>query len=113
MHETRFINEIITVLKQKLGQDISSKGVLVNVCLSPFSHVTAEGLQKTFKELIKAEDFKSVSLNVLPLKLELKCKNCRRVTHITEKLFACPFCASADISIEMDKEFFVESIEID
>ena len=54
-----------------------------------------------------------MSLNILPLELPLVCKNCKRSTHITEKVFECPFCGSADIDIKMDKEFFVESIDIE
>jgi hydrogenase nickel incorporation protein HypA/HybF len=113
MHETKFINEIFAVLKQKLGEDVASGQVVVNVRLSPFSHVAAESLQESFKELSKGENFKNVRLNVLPLEILLDCKNCKRSARITKKVFGCPFCESADINIQMDKEFFVESIEIE
>jgi len=112
MHETRFINEIFTVLKQKLGEDAASGQVVVNVRLSPFSHVAAESLQASFKELIKGESFKNVRLKVLSLEILLECKNCKRTTRVTKKVFGCPFCNSANVNIQMDKEFFVESIEI-
>ena len=112
MHETRFVNEIFTVLKQKLPKDTASGRILVNVRLSPFSHVAAESLRESFNVLIKGEDFKDVSLNVLPLELPLKCNNCKCSTNITRKVFECSFCGSADVDIQMSKEFFVESIEI-
>jgi len=112
MHETRFINGIFVVLKQKLGEDTVSRQIVVNACLSPFSHVAAENLQESFKVLIKGENFKSVRLNILPLEVLLECKNCKRSTRIIQKVFSCPFCNSADVNIQMDKEFFVESIEI-
>lgn len=113
MHETRFVNEIFAVLKQKLDKDTASGRILVNVRLSPFSHVSAETLRESFNMLVQGEKFKAVSLNILPLELPLECKNCKRSTHITKKVFECPFCGSADIDIKMSKEFFVESIEID
>ena len=113
MHETRFINEIFAVLKEKLGEDVAMRQVVVNVRLSPFSHVAAESLQASFKELIKGESFKNVRLKVLPLEILLECKNCKRSTRINKRVFACPFCNSADVNIQMDKEFFVESIEIE
>jgi len=112
MHETRFVNEIFTVLKQKLNKDTASGQVVVNVRLSPFSHVAAESLQASFKELIKGEKFKNVRLKILPLEILLECKNCKRSTRITKRVFGCPFCNSADVNIQMDKEFFVESMEI-
>ncbi len=112
MHETRFINEIIAVLKEKLTKETASEQVVVNVRLSPFSHVAAESLQGSFKELIKGESFNNVRLEILPLEILLECKNCKRSTRITKRVFGCPFCNSADVNIQMDKEFFVESIAI-
>jgi Zn finger protein HypA/HybF involved in hydrogenase expression len=112
MHETRFINEIFTVLKEKLGKERAVQQVIVNARLSPFSHVSAESLQGSFKELIKGENFKNVRLKVLPLEILLECKDCKRTARITKRVFGCPFCDSADVNIQMDKEFFVESIEI-
>jgi len=113
MHETIFINEIFSVLKEKLAKEKAVGRVVVNVRLSPFSHVAAEGLQGSFKELIKGESFKNVRLKILPLEILLECKSCKRSTRITERVFACHFCNSADVNIQMDKEFFVESIEIE
>jgi len=112
MHETRFINEIFAVLKEKLAEEKATEQVVVNVRLSPFSHVAAESLQASFKELIKGENFKNARLKVLPLEILLECKNCKRTTRITKRVFGCPFCESTDVNIQMDKEFFVESIEI-
>jgi Zn finger protein HypA/HybF involved in hydrogenase expression len=84
---------------------------VVNVRLSPFSHVSAEGLLKTFREMVGAESYGSVSLNVLPLGIPLECKSCGRNTYVDKKIFGCPFCGSANISLQMDVEFFVESVE--
>ncbi len=112
MHETRFINEIFTVLREKLCKERVGQQVIVNARLSPFSHVSVEGLQGSFKELIKGEKLKNVRLEVLPLEILLECKNCKRTTRITKRVFGCPFCDSADVNIQMDKEFFVESLEI-
>jgi len=112
MHEIRFINEIFTVLKEKLAKEKATEQVVVNVRLSPFSHITARGLQESFMELIKGENFKNVRLNVLPLEILLECKNCKRTTRITKRVFGCPFCNSVDVNIQIDKEFIIESIEV-
>jgi len=112
MHETRFINEILAVLKEKLARGKAARPVTVNVRLSPFSHVSSESLRGSFKEFIKGENFKNVSLKVFPLEILLECKNCKRSIRITKRIFACPFCNSADVNIRMDKEFYVESIDI-
>lgn len=112
MHETRFTNEIFAVLRENTEKGNLSGETVVNVRLSPFSHVTAETLQESFKELIMGERFKDARLKILPLEIPLECNDCKRSTRITEKVFGCPFCGSADINIRMEREFFVESIEI-
>ena len=113
MHETRFVNEILAVLKQKLNKDTASRRISVNVRLSPFSHVASERLLESFNVLVEGEIFKDVSLIILPLELPLECKKCKRTASITKKVFEYPFCGSADIDIQMDREFFVESIEVE
>ena len=113
MHETRFANEIISVLKEKLDKGASADGIVVNVRLSPFSHVSAENLRQTFKELSAGEGFGNVSLKVLPLEILLECRACKRSSRIAKRVFDCPFCKSTDIDLKIDKEFFVESFEIE
>ena len=113
MHETRFVNEILAVLRQEIDHDMKAGRILANVRLSPFSHVSAETLKESFNVLIKNEHFKTASLKVLPLEIPFKCGNCKRSAIITKKMFECPFCGGADVDIQMDKEFFVESIEVE
>ena len=113
MHETRFVSEIFAVLKQELAKYKASGRISVNVRLSPFSHVAAETLRGSFDVLAQGEKLKAISLNILPLELPLECKKCKRSARITKKVFECPFCGSADIDIKMDKEFFVESLEME
>jgi Zn finger protein HypA/HybF involved in hydrogenase expression len=112
MHETRFVNEIFSILKEKLAKEADVEQVVVNVRLSPFSHVSAEGLQGSFRELVQGEDFKNVQIRVLPLEILLECKNCKRNTKVAKRVLGCPFCGSSDVDLQMDKEFFVESLEI-
>jgi Zn finger protein HypA/HybF (possibly regulating hydrogenase expression) len=113
MHETRFVNEILAVLREKLDENAAQGHITVNVRLSPFSHVAPETLRESFNALNKAEKFKSLSLNILPLELPLKCNACKHSCSVTKKVFECPACGSADIDIRMDKEFFVESVEVE
>ena len=62
MHETRFANEIFSVLKNRFGRQVIEKVTGVNVKLSPFSHVTAQRLLETYRELAKAQGFESIYL---------------------------------------------------
>lgn len=111
MHEMMFINQITSALKQKIGKDKHSGRVVVSVRLSPFSHVSAESLLKSFGEMVVGENYAKASLNVFPLEIPLECKSCGRSTGVDKKIFGCPFCGSANISLQLDREFFVESVE--
>lgn len=113
MHETRFVNEILDALKQNVTKGAISGQTAVNVRLSPFSHVSPGTLRESFNMMASGQNYKNVSLNIFPLELPLECKKCQRSTKITKKVFECPFCGSADIYIQMSKEFYVESITID
>ena len=112
MHETRFINEIFAVLKQKLDEGALSGQIIINTRLSPFSHVSAQNLRQSFKALSKGRNFTNVRLKVFPAEIMLECKSCKRSSRITQRIFGCPICGSADVEIRTDKEFFVETIEI-
>jgi Zn finger protein HypA/HybF involved in hydrogenase expression len=107
MHETVFMNEISNALKQELDKDVLYKRIVVNVRLSSFSHVAAESLREFFGELVKGKSYENASLNVIPLEIGIECGNCKRRTRVGKKIFGCPFCGSANISVQMDKEFFV------
>ncbi|MFA5118975.1 MAG: hydrogenase maturation nickel metallochaperone HypA [Candidatus Omnitrophota bacterium] len=112
MHETRFIQQIFTALEEASNKKAPLAQVTVNVRLSPLSHVSAGNLKAAFKELSIGTKFKGASLNVLALKLPLVCNSCDRKAMIVRKTFGCPSCGSADVTIAMDKEFFVESIDL-
>lgn len=113
MHETIFVNEILTVLKNNSDKGIALRNAVVNVRLSPFSHVTAKGLQETFKEFSKETGFKEVRLNIIPLEVTGYCKNCKSISKVSQAALNCAHCGSVDLDIQIDREFFVESVELE
>jgi hydrogenase nickel insertion protein HypA len=112
MHETVFVNEIFSVLKNRFSKNTINSVVSVNVRLSPLSHVTKEGLLNTYQGLVKGSDFEHIKLNVGSLSLLLRCHSCQNNSTITSPTFKCPRCNSQDIELNFDKEFIIESIEI-
>jgi len=112
MHETVFVNEIFSALKNRFNKDMIDSIVSVNVKLSPLSHVTKEGLLDTYQELAKGSGFEHIKLNIGPLSLLLRCHSCQNNSTITSPTFKCPRCHSQDIELNFDKEFIIESIEI-
>lgn len=113
MHETRFANEIILHIKDALVKHGLVKSMSVNVSLSPFSHVSPEGLKGAFELLTEAEELKNVRLEIKPLALKVDCKDCGNTFESTKIVFHCIKCFSTNIYIKKDREFLVDSIEIE
>lgn len=113
MHETRFANEIIFHLKETLAKHEPVKSALVNVSLSPFSHVTPEGLKGTFELLVEVEKLKNINIVIKPIVLKITCRDCKTNFESSKITFHCIECLSTNIDIKKDKEFSVDSIEIE
>jgi hydrogenase nickel incorporation protein HypA/HybF len=113
MHETKFVNEIIFHVKDMLARHGPVKSVLVKVSLSPFSHVSPEGLKGAFELFSEIEKLKNVSLKIKPLVVKVNCKDCGNVFESQKITFHCSRCLSTNIDIKRDKEFSVDSIEVE
>jgi hydrogenase nickel insertion protein HypA len=113
MHDTRFVQEIFSVLKEQAAKNQGHKAVAVTVRLSPLSHVTSDGLRATYKTLSRGGAYENVRVQVEPLPLRVSCERCKKISQVTARVFACPSCGSDDIEMRFDKEFFVESVEFE
>ena len=113
MHELRFANEIIDTLKKASKEKKIAGDVTVNVRLSTMSHVTADNLKGTFKELAADTEFKNVRLNVIPLEIKVNCRSCGQALEVSDPHAQCLACGSDDIAVSFEREFYVESIEIE
>ena len=118
MHDLKFASEAVFILKRevaKLGKAAESKPITVNIALSPLSHVKPEGFKETFRHVLEqeAKNIKNVKLNIKPMQFDLYCRACKKLSRISAPAVNCPACKSADIEFEMEKEFFVDSIEVE
>jgi len=113
MHETRFAGEIIFYLKNELVKHREAKSVIVGVSLRPFSHVTPEGLKGTFELLAETEKLKNVTLEIKLLSLKVNCKDCGHTFESSKLTFLCIKCLGTNIDIKKEREFSVDSIEIE
>lgn len=114
MHETVFSKEIIRVAKDKLKDlDTNSKIVCVNVRLSPLSHVRPDALRVTFLQMSASDGLDDTQLNIKSTEVELICKSCGKKCLIEQPVFICQHCHSKDFDVRQDKEFFIESVEIE
>lgn len=115
MHDLTFANEIISALQRKLadqGKSSLSKEAVINVKLSPLTHVTPKGLNEIFKQLAEHEGIANARLNIKPLEFEMFCNECKVTSFHSAPVFECPKCGSSNFDIKIEKEFIIDSIEI-
>ncbi|MDD5044178.1 MAG: hydrogenase maturation nickel metallochaperone HypA [Candidatus Omnitrophica bacterium] len=113
MHETKFANEIIFILKHKLEPDALSKPLVVNVRLSPLSHVTPQSLKEAFKVAAESEHFPNeLKLSIKTMEFDVYCKECKKISKASAPIFNCPRCKSTDLDIQKEREFIIDSVEI-
>lgn len=113
MHDIMYADKIVAVLREKFRGKKPGKHIVVNVVLSPFTHVTADSLRAAFQALAGKGDFKDVALNIEKSEVSIKCRKCGAVTKISMPVLACPSCQEADFDILDNQEFLIRSIETD
>jgi hydrogenase nickel incorporation protein HypA/HybF len=114
MHDLMFTKEILSALNDKINTiPKGSKIVAVNAALSPLSHVKPETLTETFKTMTKGTKFENVAINIKTLQLEIKCRSCKHTFAVDKPTTKCIKCNDSDLDIVYNKEFLVDSIEIE
>ncbi|HNX80581.1 MAG TPA: hydrogenase/urease maturation nickel metallochaperone HypA [Candidatus Omnitrophota bacterium] len=113
MHEQKFANEILYRVMEALIRCSQPVSVVVNVRLSPASHVTPDGLKGAFELTAEVNDLQNISLNIKPMVLEIICNDCGKIFESLKLSFHCPGCLGTNISIKKHDEFVVDSIEME
>jgi len=114
MHDIVFSKEILRVVNGK-RQSLpgSSKIVGVRVLLSPLCHVTARTLTEAFTQMVKGTDLEHLSLDIKPLTVKMKCLACGNIFEVRQPAFACPGCGAGSITVYDNREFLVESMDVE
>ena len=114
MHDLMFTKEILSALDGKINSIPKGSGIVaVNVSLSPLSHVKPETLTETFKAMTKGTRLENVALNIKVLQLEIECRSCKHNFRVNKPTTKCVKCDASDLDIVFNKEFLVDSIEVE
>ena len=113
MHDLKYANQILDSLKKAAGKKGKNVHAIINVYLSPFSHVAPQRLKDVFGLLSKENGFTNIVLKVGVAEFCLHCKHCGHAWKRSEPTFECPECGSADIELEKYEEFQIDSIKIE
>lgn len=114
MHDTVFSKEIIRMVNGKRRNlPRTSRVTGVSVLLSPLSHVTVKSLTEAFSQMVHGTDLEQVSIVVKPLSVSMRCADCGERFGVTQPSFSCVRCGSLSIHVDDNREFLVESMEIE
>ncbi len=114
MHDVVFSKEIIRAVNGKRRSlSTGSKVVGVRVLLSPLSHVTTRSLTDAFTQMVNGTDLEHLSLEIKPLTVKMKCSACGIVFEVGRPTFACSGCGASSINVYDNREFLVESIDVE
>lgn len=113
MHDLMYAKQIINKLEENIKNGKKDTNIIVNICLSSFSHVTPDDLKETFSMLAEDEGYVNTVLNVNLTEFCIRCKKCGETWKSAKATFKCPKCDKEDFEIEKWEEFYVDSIEIE
>ena len=114
MRDVVFSKEILSVVNNRRKTLSSSAKVTgVRVLLSPLSHVTAKSLTDAFKQMVTGTDLEHIALQIKPLAVKMKCSGCGTIFEIERPAFACTQCGCSSIVVDDNREFLVESMEVE
>lgn len=112
MHELRYAHSIIAILEREVAAAERSKAIVVNIRLSPFSHVTPERLNETLQLMLEGKNFADVRLHIIPSPFTVRCKRCGHHYEETAYTAECRSCKNTDLDIDKGLEFCIDSLEI-
>lgn len=112
MHELKYVQDIIAVLEREVAATGRMKPIVVNIRLSPFSHVTPERLNETLQVMLEGRDFADVRLHITPSPFTIYCRRCGDRYEETAFKAECRSCRNTDLDIDRGLEFRIDSLEI-
>lgn len=113
MHELQIAQNIVKITEDEVRKSGLTRSIsAINLKIGKMHAVIHESLRFSFdvlkRDRIQLEQAKLV-ISEMPVKI--RCRSCHKTQLITEPIFICPHCSSADIEIISGNELYVDSIE--
>jgi len=113
MHEIGLVDDIISVINERLRQVKNGSGVKkINIIIGELEHLTPEHFKFHFMERAKGTCLENAELSFKSVSAKFKCKDCGVFFTADEGLNGCPGCGSKSSDIVEGEGVFVESVEI-
>jgi hydrogenase nickel incorporation protein HypA/HybF len=107
MHELRIVTEIIGIVNKEMHNRGLSGLSEVGVNLGALTGIDKEALAFGFEAATKDTPLAGTHLNIDFIPVSGKCRSCRKNFELTDFVFICPGCGSADLEITHGEELEV------
>jgi len=111
MHELKIAEDLSGIVLEAAKDAKLEKVVKVNITFGQLVQIVPEIFETAFSEAVRGTIAEGSKLNIVIIKIRMKCKDCGKEFRITGNIFACKFCGSTDMDIVRGKEIFIKSIE--
>lgn len=110
MHELGIAEDILAVtLQVGAGRSVRRVGVRMGV----LQRVAPESLEFSFRLVAEGTDAETASLQVTEVPARLHCNSCGADGGMTDGLFLCSTCGSAEIAVSDGDQLLVEEVEVE
>ena len=105
MHEKSLVQSLLTQVEQLRVQNAATSVHRVTVEIGPLSGVEPELVQSAFNELAPQQFDTPLVLDICLIRMQIRCRSCRRVAAVEGITLQCPECGSSKVQIIRGDEF--------
>jgi hydrogenase nickel incorporation protein HypA/HybF len=113
MHEMGVAMQIIEIAQASIPADMADARVArVNLKVGKLSAIVADSLRFCFDVAARDTPLAGAELHIEEIPVQARCKACEHEWTIDQPTFACPACASGQITLLAGRELDIESLEL-
>jgi hydrogenase nickel incorporation protein HypA/HybF len=113
MHEASLVKALLRQVAQLLQEHGAARATQVNVKVGEFSGCDADLLALAFERERESAALGEARLNVSRALLAGECNQCAHTFVIDHFRFACPRCASSEVTVTGGEELLLESVTME
>ena len=113
MHEMGIAMQIVEIATASIPSEMAgAKVARVNLKIGKLTAVVPTSLRFCFEIVAQDTALAAAELNIQEMPIVARCRACRCEWTLTEPVFACRQCRSAEVDVISGRELDIESIEL-
>ncbi|MBI5523026.1 MAG: hydrogenase maturation nickel metallochaperone HypA [Desulfarculus sp.] len=113
MHELSIAQSLLDIVVEEANRHGVTKVRRVGVRVGAFTNVVPDSLSFCFDLIKEGTVAAEAELKLTPVPLAGLCQDCGAELDMSEAVFACPQCQSANVKVTQGQELLIDYIETD